>query len=139
MLPISSSLHLTIPPTQSLFLHNPSIILSPLSPQSLLASFLVFWDSCYLLRNPNDSESRSAASITRRLALLVTTLSEIIGAGVDDDGASEDALETDELDEVVGDGAFDVALGVGLEVAEVANVALLVGGGAMGFETSKVR
>lgn len=34
---------------------------------------------------------------------------------------------------LVGDGALSVALGVGLEVAEVTNVALLVAGGAVGL------
>ena len=56
-----------------------------------------------------------------------------VGAGVDDDGAAEDALGADQLDELVGDGALGVALGVGLEVAQVTDVALGVGGGAVGL------
>ena len=52
---------------------------------------------------------------------------------MDDDGAAEDALGADQLDELVGDGALGVALGVGLEVAQVADVALAVGGGAVGL------
>lgn len=50
-----------------------------------------------------------------------------------DDGAAEDALGADELDLLVLDGALGVALGVGFEVAEVADVAFRVGGGAVGF------
>ena len=52
---------------------------------------------------------------------------------MDDDGAAEDALRADQLDELVRDGALGVALGVGLEVAQVADVALAVGGGAVGL------
>jgi len=52
---------------------------------------------------------------------------------VHDDGAAQHALGADQLDELVRDGAFGVALGVGLEVAQVADVALAVGGGAVGL------
>ena len=52
---------------------------------------------------------------------------------MDDDSATEDALGADQLDELVRDGALGVALGVGLEVAQVADVALAVGGGAVGL------
>lgn len=52
---------------------------------------------------------------------------------MDNDGAAEDALRADQLDELVRDGALGVALGVGLEVAQVTDVALAVGGGAVGL------
>ena len=50
---------------------------------------------------------------------------------MDDNGAAEDALGADQLDELVRDGALGVALGVGLEVAQVADVALAVLGRAV--------
>ena len=46
---------------------------------------------------------------------------------------AEDTFRPDQLDEVVGQGAFSVALRVGFEVSEVTDVALRVGGGAMGL------
>lgn len=49
-----------------------------------------------------------------------------------DDGAAEDRLLADQLDERVLDTALAVAVAVGLEVAEVANVAGFVGWGAVG-------
>jgi len=52
---------------------------------------------------------------------------------VDDDGAAQHALRADQLDELVRDAALGVTLAVGLEVAEVADVALAVGGGAVGL------
>ena len=70
-----------------------------------------------LLRNANDSTSRSTSGIARRLALLVSTFSEVIGTGMHDDGPSKNTLGTDELHEVVGDATLGIALSVGLEVA----------------------
>jgi hypothetical protein len=86
-----------------------------------------------LLGNTNDTASRAGASVASLLALLVLALSKVIGAGVDDNSAAKNALGADQLDELVRDGALGVALGVGLEVAQVADVALAVGGGAVGL------
>lgn len=86
-----------------------------------------------LLGDTNDTASRTSASIASLLALLVLALAKVVSAGVDDDGAAEHALRADQLDELVRDGALGVALGVGLEVAQVADVALAVGGGAVGL------
>lgn len=52
---------------------------------------------------------------------------------MDDDGAAENALGADQLDVLVGDGALGVALAVGLEVAQVTDVALAVGGSTVGL------
>ena len=46
---------------------------------------------------------------------------------------ANDALRSNELDELVGDGALGVALAVGLDVSEITNVALLVGRGTVGL------
>lgn len=46
---------------------------------------------------------------------------------------AENALSTDQLDELVLGGAVGIALGIGLEVAQVADVALSVAGGAVGL------
>ena len=86
-----------------------------------------------LLGNTNNTASGTGAGVASLLALLVLALAEVVGAGVDDDGAAENALRADQLDELVRDGALGVALGVGLEVAQVADVALAVGGGAVGL------
>ena len=47
---------------------------------------------------------------------------------MDNDGAAKDALGANQLDELVGDRALSIALAVGLEVAQVADVAVGVGG-----------
>lgn len=86
-----------------------------------------------LLSNTDNAASGTAASVASLLALLVAALAEVVGAGVHDDGAAEDALGADQLDVLVGHGALGVALGVGLEVAQVADVALAVAGGAVGL------
>jgi hypothetical protein len=86
-----------------------------------------------LLGDTDNTASRTGASVASLLALLVLALAEVVGAGVDDDGAAEHALRADQLDELVRDAALGVALGVGLEVAQVADVALAVRGGAVGL------
>lgn len=45
---------------------------------------------------------------------------------MDNNGAAENALRTNQLDELVSDGALSIALAVGLEVAQVTNVTLRV-------------
>lgn len=94
---------------------------------------LLFFRKVNLLGDTNDTASGTSASVASLLALLVLALAEVVGAGVDDDGAAEDALGADQLDELVRDGALGVALSIGLEVTQVANVALAVGGGAVGL------
>jgi hypothetical protein len=86
-----------------------------------------------LLGDTDNTASGTGASVASLLALLVLALAEVVGAGVDDDGAAEHAFRADQLDELVRDGALGVALGVGLEVAQVADVALAVGGGTVGL------
>lgn len=100
--------------------------------------------------------SGSPTSISSQLRLLVISSAEIIGAVMDDNGSlstihqhslsfpiqayihpgpevayTQNALGTDQLDELVRHGHFDIALVVGLEVAHVADVAFLVVWGAM--------
>lgn len=102
----------------------------------------------------------------------MSSLAEVVGAGVDDDGAlrvlailsrfavplpaqlgegcwrrgrrvsslggltyADDAIRADELDQLVGGGAGGVSLGISAEVAEVTNVALLVGRGTVVLAT----
>lgn len=78
--------------------------------------------------NANDTAGRTAASVASLLGLLVATLAEIVSAGVDDDGAANDALSTNELDQLVSDCASGVSLAVGLEVAQVTDVTVAVRG-----------
>jgi hypothetical protein len=61
----------------------------------------------------------------------VAALAEVVLAGVDDERAAEDRVGADERDLRVLDVDVDVARAVGLDVAEVADVALRVGGAAV--------
>jgi len=116
---------------------------------ALLLDILFRWLVGDLLGNTNNTWSGSAIAriddsvqhttswtrtgVTSLLALLTLTLSEIISAGVDDDGAAKDALRSDELDQLVGDGTLSVTLTISLEVAQVANVTLAVRWSAVGL------
>lgn len=80
-----------------------------------------------LCSNTDDAASRARTRIARLLAFLVAALAQVVGAGVHDNGAAEHALRADELDQLVGDGAYGVALAIRLEVAEVTDVALRIG------------
>lgn len=89
--------------------------------------------SYHLSSNANDPASRSRTRVPRGLALLVSALAQVIGPRMHDDGTAQDALGTDQFDQLVGDGALGVTLGVGLEVTKVADVADGVGGGTVFF------
>lgn len=87
----------------------------------------------YLLSDTNHTASRTTARIARSLTLLVSALAQVIRASVHDNGPAQHALGPDQLDLLVRDGALGISLAVRLEVAEVADVAFAVGGGAVGF------
>ena len=128
----------------------------------------------YLSGDANDTASGAETSVTSLEGVWVSSLAEIISAGVDNDGAlrelaivlfycpsastawwkllkredgrwseeaqlertyADDAIRADELDQLVGGGAGGVSLGISAEVAEVTNVALLVGGGTVVLAT----
>lgn len=55
-----------------------------------------------LLGDTNDTAGWTSTSITRLLAVLMATLSEVISAGVHNNGAPDDALGSNELDQLVG-------------------------------------
>ena len=84
-----------------------------------------------LCSNANDTARGPSARIASRLALLMSTFTQIVRARVDHDRAAENALRPDQLDQRVLNAAFAVALGVSLEVAEVADMAVAVGGGTV--------
>lgn len=102
-----------------------------ISQRIFIPSYFLWYPN--LSSDANDTASRPWSSVTRLLTLLVTSLAEIIGAAVDDDSATEHALGSDQLDELVRDAALAVALAVGLKVAQVADVALGVLGGTVGL------
>lgn len=77
--------------------------------------------------------SRTRTSVTGLLRLLVTTTAQVVSASVDDNGAAEHALLANKLDKLVLHGANRVALGISLDVAQVTNVALVVGGSTVGL------
>lgn len=79
-----------------------------------------------LLSNANDTTGWTSTRITSLLALIVATLAKVVGAGVDDHSAADDALRADQLDELVRLRALCVALAVSLEVPEVSDVAVAV-------------
>lgn len=80
------------------------------------------WQS--LCSNTNDTASWTATSVTSLLALSVSALAQIISASVHNNGTAENALWADQLDELVLDRALCVALAIGLEVSEIADVTL---------------
>ena len=103
-----------------------------------------------LVGDTNDTASRARTSVTSLLGLLVAALAEIVGTGVDDDGAlfvcvssgyrkrvvererkktyANNALRPDQLDQLISVASLSVTLAISLEVAQVTNVALLVVG-----------
>jgi len=91
-----------------------------------------------LCSNADDAASRSRASIAGLLALLVATLAEVIGSCMDHDCSAENAVLADQLDVAVADAALGIALVVGLEVTEVANMALIIAWGAVSLAVGVV-
>lgn len=87
----------------------------------------------YLTSNTNHPTSRTATGVTGLLGLLVTALTQVVRAGMHDQSAAQHALGAEQLDERVLLVAHGVALGVGAEVAQVADVAVGVVGRAVGF------
>jgi len=79
----------------------------------------------------DDTAGRAGTSVSGLLGLGVVALAEVVGAAVDDDGAADDALGADELDELVRHAALGVTLTIGLNVTQVTDVAVLVFGGAV--------
>jgi len=88
-------------------------------------------DQKYLVGDANDTAGRARAGVAGLQRLLVTALAKIIRAAVDDNSAADDALGANQLDEAVRNGALGVALGVGLDVAQVADVTGVIGRGTV--------
>lgn len=86
-----------------------------------------------LVGDADDTAGRTGASVSSLEGLLVVALAEVVGAAVRNDGTADDALGTNELDELVLDRALGVAVGVGLDVAKVTNVTGLVAAIAVGL------
>ena len=61
----------------------------------------------------------------------MSTLAEVVSSSVNDNSAANDALGANQLDQLVCGAALSVALAVGLEVAQVTDVALVVFGRAV--------
>ena len=113
--------------------HTCVFTFSPSYPHTHIIHLSIDAPHPILLRNSDNPTSGPPPRIPRRLALLMPALTQIIRARVHNNRAAEDALRPNQLHQLVGDGALGVALGVGLDVAEVADVALAVGGGAVGL------
>jgi hypothetical protein len=63
----------------------------------------------------------------------VSTLAKVVSASVHNNGAANNALGANQLDQLVGDAALSIALAVGLEVAQVTDVALVILGSTVGL------
>ena len=81
--------------------------------------------------NTNDTTSRPSSSISSGLALLVSTLAQIIGTRVHDNCTAENTFRANQLHLGILDAALAVALAIGLEVAEVTDVTLAIRGGTV--------
>lgn len=79
-----------------------------------------------LSRDADNTASRTGSSVASLEGLLVVTLAEIVGAGVDNNGAANDAVGANQLDKRVGDGTLGVTLSIGLDVTQVTNVTGLI-------------
>lgn len=94
--------------------------------------------------NSVHTTSRPAASIASLQGFLGSSLSKIISSSMDDHGAlqkdqffclfvfgystySNNALRSNQLDELIRDRGLAIALGISLEVAKIAHMAGLVG------------
>lgn len=86
-----------------------------------------------LTSNTDNPTSRTATGVTGLLGLLVTALTHVVRASMHDQSAAQHALGTEQLDERVLLVAHGVALGVGVEVAQVTDVAVAVVGRPVGF------
>lgn len=92
---------------------------------------------------------RAGTSVTSLLGLLVATLAEVISASVDNQGTlrevskieeqhevetyTQNTLSTDQLDELVLHVTGGIALSIGLEVAQVTDVTIGIGGSTVGL------
>lgn len=61
----------------------------------------------------------------------MSALAEVVSSSVNDNGTADDALGANQLDQLVRGAALSIALAVGLEVAQVTDVALVVFGRAV--------
>ena len=86
----------------------------------------------------SDDTAREASSrVAGGERQLVSSLAEVIDALVHDETASDDAVLSDERHQRVGDGGLDLAVGIGLHVAEVANVALVISGTTVSLQNKQ--
>lgn len=86
-----------------------------------------------LLSETNNPASRSPSSVSRRLTQLLSTLAIVISARMDHNRTPQHALRPNQFDHLVFNAALCTALLIGLEVAEIADVALGIKGAAVGF------
>lgn len=81
----------------------------------------------------NNTTSWSTTGVTSLEGVWVTTLTEVIGTGVNDNGSTEDRSWTEQLDQVVSDGTLSDTRGIGLDVTQVTNVSGLIRWGTVGL------
>merc|ERR1712159_327700 len=86
-----------------------------------------------LSRDTNDATGRTGTGVASLEGLLVVALAEVVSAGVHDNSAADNAVRSDDLDQLVSDRALGIALAISVNVAQVTNVARLVRGGTVGL------
>ena len=86
-----------------------------------------------LVGKTNDTTSWSATSVTSLQRVWVTTLTQIVLTGVNNNGSTQDRVWTNQLDQGVRDGTFGNTRGISADVTQVTNVSGFVGWGTMGL------
>lgn len=81
----------------------------------------------------NNTTSRSGAGVTSLQRLLVAALTQVVGATVDNHRSANDRVGTKQLHQKVLSGALGHARSVGGDVAQVANVSVVVLWGTVGL------
>ena len=90
-----------------------------------------------LLGSTNDTASGSGTSVTGLLGFSVPALTQVIGASVDNHGATNNGVLTEQLDKGVLLGTLGNPVSIGGDVTQVTDVTVVVFGGTV-FLTKRV-
>lgn len=79
-------------------------------------------------RNTDDTAGKTGTCITSLKGLLIAALAEVVSTGVDDEASTNDGVRAVEGDDLVGKVELSGTAAVRLDITEVTNVPLGVGG-----------
>jgi len=79
----------------------------------------------------NDTASGTTTGVASLEGFLVSTLTQVIGAGMDNNSPSQDAVRTNQLDDAINQRSPGNSMVVGLDVSQVTRMPVSVGGGAV--------